>query len=76
MKTFFFLLFLGCNIYAQEIPVRWDELTASDWPLALEKSNRTIILPVAVLEKHGQHSPMGTDLIRARELSARAAEKE
>ena len=76
MKTFFILLFLSLNVYAQEIPVRWDEITASDWPLALEKSNRTIILPVAVLEKHGPHAPMGSDLIRARQLAARAAEKE
>ena len=76
MKTFFILLFLTVNVYAQEIPVRWDELTASDWPLALEKSNRTIILPVAVLEKHGPHAPIGSDLIRARQLAARTAEKE
>ena len=76
MKIFFILLFLCLNVYAQEIPSRWDELTASDWPLALEKAKRTIILPVAVLEKHGPHAPIGSDLIRARQLAARASEKE
>ena len=33
------LLYFG---RAQEIPSRWDELTYSDWELALEKSNYPI----------------------------------
>jgi len=36
---------------AQDLPPRWDELTASDWPKALEKSARTAILPIGILEK-------------------------
>ncbi|HUB60560.1 MAG TPA: creatininase family protein [Puia sp.] len=43
---------------------RWDELTASDWPKALERSNRTCILPIGILEKHGPHAPIGSDLIK------------
>ncbi|WP_324721139.1 creatininase family protein [Salinimicrobium sp. HB62] len=70
------LVFLNLNLFAQNIPARWDELTASDWPLALEKSNKTIILPIGILEKHGPHAPMGSDLIRVRELAKMAAEKE
>jgi creatinine amidohydrolase len=61
---------------ARPLPVRWDELTASDWPKALERSAQTCILPIGILEKHGQHAPMGSDLIKARELSARAAKQE
>jgi creatinine amidohydrolase len=61
---------------AQELPSRWDELTASDWPKALERSARTCILPIGVLEKHGPHAPIGSDLIHAREWSARAAKRE
>jgi creatinine amidohydrolase len=49
--------------FAQQVPVRWDELTASDWPSALGKSEKTCILPFGILEKHGPHSPLGTDLI-------------
>ncbi|WP_037373467.1 creatininase family protein [Salinimicrobium xinjiangense] len=70
------LLLLLFSIFSQEIPNRWDELTASDWPKALEKSNKTIILPVGILEKHGPHAPMGSDLIRVRQLARMVAEQE
>jgi creatinine amidohydrolase len=61
---------------AQELPVRWDELTASDWPKALEQSSQTAILPIGVLEKHGPHAPIGSDLIHVREWSSRVAKQE
>src|SRR5438874_13657377 len=57
---------------AQDLPARWDELTASDWPRALEKSARTAVLPIGILEKHGPHAQIGSDLIQAREIAARA----
>jgi creatinine amidohydrolase len=60
----------------QSLPFRWDELTASDWPRAMEKSSQTCILPIGILEKHGLHLPMGSDLIKVRELAARTAKKE
>jgi len=69
------LLFAGYS-FAQEIPARWDELVASDFPKALEKSSRTCILPIGILEKHGPHSPIGTDLIHVREWAARAVKSE
>src|SRR5437660_1904674 len=34
------------------------ELTAADWPKALEKSGHTAILPIGILEKHGPHGPI------------------
>jgi creatinine amidohydrolase len=61
---------------AQDLPVRWDELTASDWPKALEKAAHTAILPIGVLEKHGPHAPIGSDLIHVREWSSRVAKRE
>lgn len=64
-----FLLFNTYNIKAQELHSRWDELTASEWPKALEKSNQTCILPIGILEKHGPHVPVGADLIGARNES-------
>jgi creatinine amidohydrolase len=76
MKILISLLLLCSISYAQEIPTRWDELTTSDWNKALEKSSRTCILPIGILEKHGPHSPLGTDLINVREVAARAAQKE
>jgi creatinine amidohydrolase len=76
MKLVYFFLFITLQTAAQNIPARWDELTASDWPIALEKSNYTCILPIGILEKHGPHAPIGSDLIHVREWSARATKKE
>jgi creatinine amidohydrolase len=61
---------------AQQVPARWDELTASDWPLALERSAGVAILPIGVLEKHGPHAPIGSDLIHVREWAARATRQD
>ena len=58
---------------AQELPFRWDELTAGDWPKAQEKAAHTCILPIGILEKHGPHLPIGSDLVQARELASRVA---
>ncbi|WP_143304795.1 creatininase family protein [Chitinophaga vietnamensis] len=69
-------LFYSNYLPAQEIPARWDELVASDFPAALQKSSRTCILPIGILEKHGLHSPIGTDLIHVREWAARAVKQE
>jgi creatinine amidohydrolase len=72
----FLLIMPGFFVEAQEIPARWDELVASDFNKALDKSSRTCILPIGILEKHGPHSPIGTDLIHVREWAARAVKKE
>jgi len=79
MKTI--LLFTAALLFslfsfAQDIPYRWDELVASDFPKALEKSSKTCILPIGILEKHGPHSPIGTDLIHVREWAAHAVKEE
>ncbi len=61
---------------AQELHSRWDELVASDWPKALKLSDSTCILPIGILEKHGPHVPIGSDLIQVREWAARATKRE
>ena len=60
----------------QSLPSRWDELTAGDWQKALDSSSKTCILPIGILEKHGPHAPIGSDLIHVREWAARATKKE
>src|SRR5206468_11309675 len=77
--TVYFLLcfcFVGFQLKAQQLHSRWDELVASDWPKALASSSKTCILPIGILEKHGPHAPIGSDLIHVREWSARATKKE
>lgn len=77
MKYFIiFALLLPLFNYSQLLPSRWDELTASDWELALKESNYTCILPIGILEKHGPHGPLGSDLIRVREWAKRATKEE
>jgi creatinine amidohydrolase len=71
-----FFLFMYNFTKAQELHSRWDELTAGEWPKALEMSKQTCILPIGILEKHGPHVPIGSDLIQVREWAARATKKE
>ena len=64
------------QISAQELPIKMEELNALQFKEAGEKSEQTVILPIGVLEKHGPHMPLGTDVYTAREMALRAAEKE
>jgi creatinine amidohydrolase len=75
--TFLLLvLLLPFCMEAQSLHSRWDELTASDWPNALKRSDSTCILPIGILEKHGPHVPIGSDLIQVREFAARGTKRE
>ena len=59
-----------------KLSVRWEELTADDFRHAIELSKATCVLPIGILEKHGPHLPLGTDLLNVRYASLHAAEKE
>jgi creatinine amidohydrolase len=76
LATALFIMLNTSHLVAQELHSRWDELTASEWPRALKASNETCILPIGILEKHGPHVPIGSDLIQVREWAARATKKE
>jgi len=56
--------------------VKWEELTAGDFIQAIQKSQGACLLPFGIIEKHGPHLPLGTDLLNVRYLAERAAEKE
>jgi creatinine amidohydrolase len=56
--------------------VKWEELTASDFAKAIQRSQFTCILPIGILEKHGPHLPLGTDLLNIRYVSLAAAQQE
>ena len=77
-KGFIFLMIMCINtsLKSQNLHSRWDELVASDWQKALDSSANTCILPIGILEKHGPHAPIGSDLIHVREWAARATKKE
>ncbi len=58
------------------LPVCWEELTASDFPSAVRKARGVCLLPIGVIEKHGPHLPLGTDVMAARAAAIGAAELE
>ncbi len=59
-----------------DLSVRWEELTAPDFVKAVERSSGTAVVPLGILEKHGPHLPLGTDLLDVREVAVRAAARE
>lgn len=72
-----------CTAHAQKqsdtspaLPVQYEEMTAPDFGTAVSRSASTCIIPIGILEKHGPHLPLGTDLLDVREIALRAARKE
>ena len=45
---------------------RWEELTADDFRKAVQQSEGVCLLPFGIVEKHGPHLPLGTDLLNVR----------
>lgn len=70
------IIFMSISVNGQKLSTSWEELTAPDFALAVQQSDGVCIIPMGVLEKHGPHLPLGTDVYIAREVSLRAAEKE
>ncbi|MCU0410133.1 MAG: creatininase family protein [Bacteroidales bacterium] len=58
------------------LPVRLEELSSPQFSVAVEKSGGVCVIPLGVIEKHGTHLPLGTDMFEARESVTQAAEKE
>jgi creatinine amidohydrolase len=59
-----------------KLSVHWEELTAADFGEGIQRSQGTCLLPFGILEKHGPHLPLGTDLLDVRYAALRAAEQE
>jgi len=71
------LLFLSLPAAAQQkLSVHWEELTAPDFAQAIARSGGTCLLPFGIIEKHGPHLPLGTDLLDVRYAALHAAEQE
>jgi len=75
------LFIMACTgLFAQNtgtgLPVQYEELTVPLFTKALDQSNRTCIIPLGILEKHGNHLPLGTDLINIRATAVKAAGEE
>jgi creatinine amidohydrolase len=73
-----FLLLLGTTPARgqSKLSVKWEELTAEDFRAAVQQAKGTCLLPFGILEKHGPHLPLGTDLLNVRFAALHAAEQE
>ncbi|HNY92816.1 MAG TPA: creatininase family protein [bacterium] len=58
------------------LPVQYEELTSPQFVQAVKSSQATCIIPIGIMEKHGPHLPLGTDLIDARKIALTAAARE
>ena len=75
--SFFSFLVAACSLQAQsKLSVKWEELTAADFRAAIQQSKGTCLLPFGILEKHGPHLPLGTDLLNVRHASLQATQQE
>ena len=59
-----------------KLSVHWEELTGPDFLEAIKRSQGTCLLPFGILEKHGPHMPIGSDLLNARFAALHAAEQQ
>src|SRR2546427_2625021 len=75
--SLFVSLIAACTVHAQsKLAMKWEELTAADFRDAIQQSKGTCLLPFGILEKHGPHLPLGTDLLNVRHASLQAAQQE
>lgn len=70
--------FLYANIGSAQakLSVQWEELTAEDFTHGIHQSAGVCLLPFGILEKHGPHLPLGTDLLNVRYAALHAAGQE
>src|ERR1700756_5076371 len=74
------ILAVACNAAAltaqNKLSPKWEELTAPDFREGIQQAKSTCLLPFGILEKHGQHLPLGTDLLNVRYASLQAVSQE
>lgn len=59
-----------------KLSAHWEELTGPDFVKAIQQAQGTCILPIGILEKHGPHMPIGSDLLNARYVALHAADQQ
>jgi creatinine amidohydrolase len=71
------LILLTGVLFAQaELPYKMEDLTSPKFVKAVELSGGVCVIPLGIIEKHGPHLPLGTDMYEAREFAFQAAKKE
>jgi creatinine amidohydrolase len=60
----------------QSLSANWEELTGPDFIQAVHQSQGVCVLPFGIIEKHGPHLPLGTDLLDVRFAVMNAVKQE
>ena len=55
--------------------MQWEQLTSNEFKNAVEET-QTCVVAMGVVEKHGDHLPLGTDFLNGHKVACLAAEKE
>ncbi len=55
--------------------MQWENLTSEEFDAAVRETD-VCVVTFGVIEKHGQHLPLGTDFLNAHKIACLAAEKE
>jgi creatinine amidohydrolase len=72
----FVLFFAGRAVSQSGLSAKWEELTAPDFVQAVHQSQGVCVLPFGIIEKHGPHLPLGTDLLDVRFAVMNAVKQE
>ena len=67
---------VAAGAFAVSLSAKWEELTAPDFVQAIHRSQGVCVLPFGIIEKHGPHLPLGTDLLDVRFAVANAVKQE
>lgn len=59
-----------------KLSAKWEELTGPDFIQAIHQSQGVCVLPFGIIEKHGPHLPLGTDLLDVRFAVMNAVQQE
>ncbi len=57
---------VGTGLSQPSLSPKWEELTGPDFIQAIHQSQGVCVLPFGIIEKHGPHLPLGTDLLDVR----------
>lgn len=76
VAALFVLLFAGRAVSQSTLSAKWEELTAPDFVQAIHQSQGVCVLPFGIIEKHGPHLPLGTDLLDVRFAVTNAVKQE
>jgi len=69
-------VFASIGFSQAKLSPKWEELTGPDFIQAVHQSQGVCVLPFGIIEKHGAHLPLGTDLLDVRFAVINAVQQE